>query len=237
MATVLTPATETVRDDEELRVPSEQRFLLGGVDWETYLKISDALTERHVRVTYDGENLEIMTTSPPHSRYSRLIGCFVRVLTEELGLPLGGYGDMTCRREDLPRGIEPDECFYIENERKVRGRQRIDLTSDPPPDLGIEIDISRSSLNRLGIYETLCVPEVWRFDGASVVFYRLGPNGKYVVTEHSLHFPFLKVQDLLRFLLRQSELDDNALVREFRAWVREQISNSGGDGAESPEAT
>jgi hypothetical protein len=35
------------------------------------------------------------------------------------------------------------------------GRQRLDLSRDPPPDLAIETDVSRSCLDRLAIYARL----------------------------------------------------------------------------------
>ena len=52
---------------------------------------------------------------------------------------------MTCDRQDLARGLEPDQCYYIQNEGKVWGKDHIDLQIDPPPDLAIEIDITSSS--------------------------------------------------------------------------------------------
>src|SRR5262249_38374776 len=146
-------------------VPEEQRFRLGAVDWTTYRKISDALTGRHVRVTYDRGNLELMTISSKHGSCSRLSARLVQVLTEECGLPIYSCGDMTCDREDLDRGLEPDEGFYIENASRVRNKEQIDLTVDPPPDLAVEVDISRSSKSRLPVYAALRLPEVWRYDG------------------------------------------------------------------------
>jgi Uma2 family endonuclease len=125
--------------------PEEQRFLLRGVDWAAYRKISEALTGRHVRLTYDGGSLEFMTISYLHARLSRLIARLITVLTEELGLLMCGCGDMTCAREDLERALEPDEGFYIENEPAIRDKEEIDLSVDPPPDLAVGIDLHRSS--------------------------------------------------------------------------------------------
>lgn len=138
-------ATADIATYDQPLVPSEQRFVLPAVNWETYKDVSRALTGHHIRLTYDGENLEFMTISPSHGNFSRLLGRFVVVLTEEAGLPLKSFGDMTCENEVVGRGLEPDECFYITNESAVRGREKIDLTSDPPPDLAIEVEITRSS--------------------------------------------------------------------------------------------
>lgn len=204
--------------------PAEQRFLLRAVDWPTYQTISKALTGRHVRLTYDQGNLEFTTISYARGNCSRLIGHFIAVLTEESNLPLHGNGDMTCDREDLDRGVEPDESFYIVNEPLIRGKTEIDLTIDPPPDLILEVDISRDSRSRLGIYAALRVPEVWRFDGQTLFVHRLGADGNYALADRSRYFPQVPLEDLVAFIHRRTEMDENSLIREFRAWLRQQIA-------------
>jgi Uma2 family endonuclease len=166
--------TATTPLDELASSPGEQRFLLRNIDWHTYRTISEALRGRHLRFTYDRGNLEFRTVSGSRGNYARLLGRLVFVLVEEFGLPISSCGDMTCDREDLERGVEPDDSFYLTNEPLVRGKEEIDLTSDPPPDLSVEIDISRSSRNRLGIYEAIRVPEVWQFDGENLRIWQLG---------------------------------------------------------------
>ena len=86
-------------------------------------------------------------------------------VAEELGIEAEDLGSTTFRREDLERGFEPDSCFYIQNEKEIRGNVRIDPAVDQPPDLVIEIDITSPSLNKLPIYARMGVPEVWRYDG------------------------------------------------------------------------
>lgn len=221
MPTVTAPPRETAA------LPEDQHFLLRDVDWETYRKIADALTGRHVRLTYDRGNLEFMTISFLHSRISRLIGTLVQVLTEELELPFCPCGDMTCEREDLERALESDEGFYIESEPRIRHRDAIDLSVDPPPDLAVEVEVSRSAKRRMGIYAALRVPEVWRCDGENVIIHQLGPDGQYVIVEGSPHFPILAAEDLSRFLKLRTQVDSNTLVKQFREWVREQIRTTG----------
>ncbi len=220
MATVADIAEESVR----VQPPPEPRFLLRDVDWETYRALADALGERHVRLAYDGESLELMTVSRLHDKLSRLVGRLLAALTEELDLPFDSAGSLTLEREDLRRGLEPDECFYLENEPRVRDKDEIDLATDPPPDLAVEIDVSRSSLNRMSIYASLGVPEVWRFDGATLRVYRLSAGRAYEVAERSRHFPFLPLGEFVATLKRRGEMDETKLVKSFRAWVREQIA-------------
>jgi Uma2 family endonuclease len=165
-----------------------------------------------------------MSVSRRHDKLSRLLGRFVVVLTEELNLPLDSAGSTTLEREDVDRAIEPDECFYIHNEALIRDRDELDLSTDPPPDLGIEVDISRSSLDRLEIYAKLRIPEVWRCDDERLRVYRRRRTGRYEEVERSRYFPKLNPNDLVTFLRRRGEVDENSLVKEFRAWVRDQIA-------------
>jgi Uma2 family endonuclease len=105
----------------------------------------------------------------------------------------------------------------------VRDKDEIDLTIDPPPDLAFEIDISRSSLNRMGIYAAMRVPEIWRFDGEVLRVHQLTDEGSYVEVDRSRYFPFLPLKELEAFLHRRGETDETSLVKAFRQWVREQI--------------
>jgi Uma2 family endonuclease len=215
----------TVSDDPtvERLPPSGQRLVLRDIDWPTYRTIADALKGRHVRLTYDRGTLEFMTISHPHGNLSRLLGRLIVVLTEELGMPVQSCGDMPCDREDLERALEPDESYYLRNEPLVRGKEEIDLTTDPPPDLAVEIDVTRNSRRRLGVYAALGVPEVWRFDGEALEVHRLGPGGQYTVSDTSGHFPQVPVQELAAFLRQRTQADENSLVRSFRDWVRQQV--------------
>ena len=206
--------------------PASQRFLLHGVDWETYCKLRDALRGRHLHLTYDRGSLELMTLSLGHEWYGSMLGRFIETLTLELGQPLKSAGSTTLDREDLERGAEPDRCYYLEHEPLVREKDEIDLTVDPPPDLALEIDLSRSSIKRLGIYAALKIPEVWRFNGERIWVYQLTPEGEYVQVEHSRHFPFLPLPEVVSFLRRRNEMDENSLVRAFRDWVRERIARN-----------
>lgn len=201
----------------------EHRYVLHNLDWPSYQAIAKTLNGHHVRLTYDRGRLEFMTISHRHERYSNLLGQFIQVLTDELDLPRHSAGSTTFGREDLDRALEPDECFYLKNEPAVRDKDEIDLTVDPAPDLAVEIDISRSSLNRLGIYAAMGVPEVWRFDGEQLRVYLLQGNGAYIETNTSNIFPFLPMATVVAFLQRRREMNETQLIRAFRKWVREQI--------------
>lgn len=203
--------------------PSGPGFVLHGVPWHTYSRMLRALADRPgVRLTYDRGSLELMTLSYEHENQGHLLGRLVIVLTEERGLPVTGGGSTTFRRRRRKRGLEPDECYWITNEALVRGKTKIDLRRDPPPDLTLEIDVTHSSLNRLGIYAALQFPEIWRLENQSLVCYLLDA-GKYVVSATSRAIAGLVVADLTPFLKLWGQLDENAIIRQFRTWVRQQF--------------
>ncbi len=119
-----------------------------------------------------------MTLSPEHEIYKKRLGRLVEALAEECNLPIATAGEMTFQREELERGLEPDDCFWTVHERHMRALLEWNPKRDPPPDLVIEIEISRSALNRMGIYSALRVPEVWRCDGATLRRTCCNPTGR-----------------------------------------------------------
>src|SRR5438105_4906220 len=205
-------------------VPATRHLVLAGVDWHTYTRLLHVFAERpSVRLTYDRGDLEIMSPLPEHESDADMLGRFVVVLTEELGLPIKAGRSTTFRRRGLRRGLEPDNSYWIANEARVRGKRRIDLRMDPPPDLAIEVDVTSSSLDRMGIYAALAVPEVWRLDGPALSFHVLGTGGRYAESAHSLAFPVVVPADLVGFLALRSTRDENAVVRQFREWIRQRL--------------
>ena len=160
-----------------LHIPANQRFFLDSVSWDRYTRLLRAFSDRHLRLTYDQGVLEIMTLSHRHENLGRFLGRLAVTLTEEFELPIKEGGSTTFRRRRAEKGLEPDNCYWIANEAAVRGKDKIDLRRDPPPDLAVEIDITHSSLDRMGIYASIRVPEVWRFDGRVLAFLRLSNFG------------------------------------------------------------
>jgi len=209
--------------------PAGRCLRLSGVDWETYSRLLRAFAERPgIRLTYDRGELEIMSPLLEHDKDDRFLARLVVTLTEELGLPIMAGGSVTMRRRRRRRGLEADDSFWIANAHKMAGRRRFNLRSDPPPDLALEVDVTHSSLDRLSIYAALGVPEVWRLDGDTLTFHVLGAKGAYATAATSRSFPLVTPADLVGFLqqARQSG-DDNAVIRQFRAWVRQRRAGAG----------
>jgi Uma2 family endonuclease len=200
--------------------PLTSGLVLSGISWETYQALVRELeSQPGKRLIYDNGSLEISMPLPPHERYKRWIGRFIETVTEELEIEICSLGSSTWTRRDLGKGIEADECYYVQNEPSIRGRVSIDLTTDPPPDLAIEIDITSTSIPRLPIYQALGVPEVWRFEGAAVRFLALN-EGVYEEIDQSIALPMVTPTILQDWLTQVTTMGETSWTRAIRRWVQ-----------------
>ena len=206
---------------KRLNVPPGQRVLLEDVSLQEFEAILSELGEhRAARVAYDNGILEIMTPLPEHERNKETISDSVKALLEELDIEFLPLGSTTFKNKLMKKGIEPDNCFYIQNETAVRGKDRLDLTVDPPPDLALEIDVT--SRTHPNIYEALKVPELWRFEKGKLQINVL-QLGKYVELTFSPNFPNFPLSQVIpEYLLQCKTVGRNKTMRAFRSWVREQ---------------
>ena len=196
------------------------RVLLSGVSWSTYEALVTDIESRGTRLTYDRGYLEIVTLSREHELVKHLLGRMIEAATEELEIPISGGGSTTLKLEVKQRGAEPDECYYVANEARMRGQETYDPAIDPPPDLVIEMDISRNSLDKIVIYADFGVPEIWTYENDALRVYQLQDDGSYVQRESSPAFPFLPLKTIQGFLDRRNATDETTWIRSFRQWVR-----------------
>ncbi|WP_353932345.1 Uma2 family endonuclease [Okeanomitos corallinicola TIOX110] len=205
--------------------PTETKnIILNNLSWHTFESILEETgSNRHHRFTYDQGKLEIMTPLMPHEHNKRLLEKLIDTLVEELNLNVKSTGSLTCKREDLAKGVEPDSSFYIQNEPIMRNKQNLDLTQDPPPDLVIEVDYSSASIDKLPIYLALGVPEVWRYDSPIMQIYHLS-DGKYEICNSSPTFANLPLNtEIPKFLAASLEIGEVAMIRSFRSWIKKQM--------------
>ncbi len=206
-------------------IATSSAVLLQGISWDTYQSLVRELeSQPSKRLTYDNGLLEISMPLPPHESYKRWTGRLVETLTEELDIEIRSLSACTWSRKDLAKGVEADECYYIQNEAVIRGRMDIDLAIDPPPDLAIEIDITSLSIPRLPIYSALGVPEVWRFDGEKmVILFRV--DGQYQEVEASIALPIVTPAILQTWLTQAMTMGETTWVKALRRWIRETITS------------
>lgn len=207
---------------KQIRVPPGQRLELQQLSWQDFEAILAELGEhRGTRLAYTKGTLEIMTPLPEHEISKELIGDMVKILFEELNISNECFGSTTFKREDMNWGIEPDNCFYIQNYQTMIGKSRVDLTVDPPPDLVLEVDVT--SKTKLDIYEALGVPELWQYENRKLKIYLL-QNNKYVQSNLSLIFSNLPIIERISNFLEQGRtIGRSATLKAFREWVRLNI--------------
>ncbi len=203
---------------------SEEKLItLTGIKWLTFKAImSDVGDGRAWRVAYAEGVLEIRMPLTEHEEPVGMIEHFVGVVVDEMEIEMRQLGALTLEREDLTRAIEPDTCFYIQNESVVRGKS-INLAADPAPDLVVESDYTSSSLNKFSIYASLGVPEIWRYRNQSLLVYQL-VEGNYEQRENSRAFPFLPIAEIPAFIEQSKTIGQRAAVRLFRDRVRELLA-------------
>jgi Uma2 family endonuclease len=193
---------------------------LSGISWETYERLlAEHEGRQSPRFTYDRGELEIMVISFEHEESNRLLDHLFATIAEERGIDFIDAGSTTLKREDLDRGFEPDTCIYIRNVGSIRGKRRIELPRDPPPDLVIEVDITNPSIDKMEIYKAMGVAEVWRYDATSLRFFALeGRN--YVVRAESAVLPGLTSEVASRFI-EDARLEPRTVwSRKVREWAK-----------------
>lgn len=199
-----------------------QQIALNGVSWRTYQALLNDLGDhRSSRLVYEQGILEIIMPSELHEIINRLLDRIVTALTEELDMKVRAYGSTTLEREDLLRGVEPDSCYYIQSVEQLRAK-KLDLQTDPPPDLAIEVDITSSSKRRFGVYQQLQIPEVWRYTRSQGITIYQFCSGEYQEREFSPTFPMISGAVLAQFLQRSDTEDDNGVIRALRRSLNTQ---------------
>ena len=194
------------------------------VNWDEFEAIVTQLGEsRNSRIAYHDRTLELRMPLPKHEKAKVLLGNMVTILLEELEIDNECFGSTTFKRKDFGIGIEPDDCFYIQNAARMLGKDDLDLTSDPPPDLVIEVDVT--SKTGLEIYNRLGVPEVWRFENSHLRISLLNDD-QYQDSDFSPQFPsFPIVQAATDFTLRIQTEGRRQTLNAFRSVVRQFYSH------------
>ena len=211
----------------------ENRVVIRGVGWQGYQTLLSLVGNQLVRLTYDRGDVELMSPLFRHERNRLRLGRIVDILTEELDIPMISVGSTTINREDLDRGLEADESLYLKSLSLISDLDHLDMSADPPPDLAIEIEISRSVLNRLAIYGALGVPEIWRFDGKTLKVLLCQDDGTFRESTKSEVLPWVWIEEIRQFVVEDDYREDTTWAKAFRRWVRGTIVPRAMGGGES----
>ena len=204
-------------------IVGEIRIAIEGVSYEFYKQFCDEIGEQPIRLSYNDGCLEIMVTKSPHEFFKTVLAKLVEATIFELNIPVRSGGAMTFQRDDLKKGFEPDECWWLAHESIVRKTTDFDFQKDPPPDLAVEVEMSHSLAGRIHIFAAMKVPEVWRYNGRTLRFCILDNAGQYVDAEHSKSFPFLRPEHLQPFLALPDDEDETTRIRNYVNWLRANL--------------
>jgi Uma2 family endonuclease len=201
-------------------LPPGSSIVINGLAWDEYEDLVEEMDGiADIKLMYDDGRLEALTLSPEREEPKSLFVSLLGVLAEETNTPLRCFGSSTLKKKGKRKGADPDECFYIGHAAEMKGKKRLNLKTDPPPDLVIEVDVTSSSLDKFAIYAGIGVPEFWRYQKDKLHFHRLTSN-QYTEIAVSDHFPFLTPAIVTDYLRLGEEEDVTAMNRAFREWVR-----------------
>ncbi len=201
-------------------LPAETRTLLENVRWETYCELAEQRRGSVPRMTYFDGMLELMSPRRQHENIGRLIGRMVETYTEVRGIEIQSVASTTFKRKELKSGFEADESYYVQHAEQIRIKEEVDLRTDPPPDLVIEVEITTSAIPKMTLFAEMGVPEVWRHDGEQMSMHQL-VGGEYKTIDESVALPGFTIAMAEAILEKRFDLGETALIRSFR----ESLSN------------
>lgn len=202
-----------------LQLEPGQKVTLQPVSWQGFEEILTQLGERRSsRIAYANGILEIVAPLPEHERSKVLLADLVKAMLKAQKRRWELLGSTTFKREGMAAGIEPDDCFYIENYKAVIGKKRLDLTQDPPPDLALETDVT--SKTELEAYVALGVTELWIYAGGKLTLNVL-QEGRYVESQTSPTFSNVAVVEIIpQFMQRSLEVGVSQALEEFEGLMQ-----------------
>jgi Uma2 family endonuclease len=187
----------------------DRRFVLYGVDWDTYEQLRERLGNG-LRLTYLEGTLELMSPSFAHEDLKTVIARLLEAWAEENDVDLNGYGNVTLKNRPRERALEPDECYCV---------GRIHET----PDIAIEVVVSTGYLDMLEVYRGLGVREVWAFKDCSISVLELLGEA-YSPRVGSGVLPALDLEQLGKYV--KAGQSQTAQVRAYRAELRRAIAST-----------
>jgi Uma2 family endonuclease len=213
------PATNEILDAAE-HLPAGTTLVVPEVAWDDYERLLEGLAERpRLRVSYDSGVVEIVSPLPEHEEYARFFDDLVRAYANIYDMELEKRGQATWKRKALRKGAEADACYYVRSAERIIGKRIIDLESDPPPDIVVEIDTTRKPHPKSPIYAALSVPEIWRYDGQNVYLYEL-TDGRYVPISESRSFPRLTGAMLAEAIELSKTHGQKTALNAFCRWIQ-----------------
>jgi Uma2 family endonuclease len=202
-------------------LPEGGMLVFDDVSWEEYEELLEQMEDRPgCRVTYDEGKLEIMSPRPEHEKYRRVIERIIDTASDELDINVESFGSATWKRKPH-KGAEGDTCYYVANAERIIGKNDIDITKDPPPDLLVEVDSTSGSIDKFGIHAAFRIPEIWRYDVKHNIFHMYELRGrKYAEISSSRSFPVLTPKIMVEFIDFSKTQGQKKALTAFRQWLK-----------------
>ncbi|NET53581.1 MAG: Uma2 family endonuclease [Merismopedia sp. SIO2A8] len=188
----------------QLDVSPGSNVTLTAQTWDDYEALLNNRSERSpLKISFCAatQTIRIMSPLPKHAHGSDLLADLVKALLRFYGLDWQGFDPLTLKKLQQ-KGLEPDHCFYIQNYRAILGKATIDLTTDPPPDLALEVDLT--SFSNVDDYAAIGIPELWIYRDKKLSIYLLETvicdgqtTNSYRLSQTSQLFPDLPIVTLL----------------------------------------
>ncbi|MEW6209081.1 MAG: Uma2 family endonuclease [Acidobacteriota bacterium] len=203
-------------------LPEGDTLMLDDVSWEEYEQLLEELGDDYaVNIFYNRGRLKIMSPLLGHEVYKEVLSRIAHIVAEHIDIDLEICGSITFKRKRKEQGAEPDTCFYIQNASRIIGKLRVDLATDPPPDVVVEIDVSHDSTDKFDFYASIGVPEIWRYDEQRAQIFHL-LDETFVEMPASRALPLLTAEVLTRFLDQSKTAGQTATLKSFRQWLQSQ---------------
>jgi Uma2 family endonuclease len=215
-ATLTEPTTNTAE--------TEQRLVLHGIGWDQYEKVLEAFPEQPgVRITYLDGRLTLLSPTRRHDWFERTLGYLIAAVAQGLGIEWEPAGHTTYRRETDEGGVEGDDTYYFgKNAEIMRGPKNVDLSTQPPPDLAVEVEAAHRADDSVVVWGRLRVPEVWRLDIKrwSLTFGIRQEDGTYRPVARSQALSPLEPEDVLSQLRLAEQIGTSRWYAQLNDWVR-----------------
>ena len=216
---VLVPAASSPAIQPQF-ADSSSTVVLNNVPWEAYVAIVEHADNPGTRFTYDRGRLRIMSPSRRHEIIKSRLGRMVEIFCQESRILYSIGGSTTHKDERLKRGFEPDECYFIAHELQMRDRREWIAGVDPPPDLAIEVDITADTEEKLPVYSSFQIPELWQWHNDRIHVLQLQADGNYAEQPTSSALPEVDLRMIEDHVAIQGTSEGEVLDK-FREAVRQ----------------
>lgn len=171
-----------------------------------------------IRYSSVTQEIRIMSPLPGHGKNTDILADLVKALLRYQGKDWEAFTPITLKRANQ-QGAEPDYCFYIQNRKRILGKERLDFEIDPPPDLVIEVDLT--STTKAEDYQAIAPGELWIYRRSNLLIYHF--DGQvYQEGQTSYNFPDFDVRKLIpQYVDLAWRIGSSVAVREFERFLRE----------------